>query len=121
MEIIQAKKRFFKTKEDYLLFRNKFRQAANNKELDSAKYYLLLNILTDRDFKKGFTAISNKRKLSNGFLPFSSLAEAFNRLRSELRLPRKDFFGLPEEVQIDLYSYLKDLAIYIQGLKYGTV
>jgi len=64
----------FKTKEQYLSFRNAWKVAASQRAQAAfgktvtltAAHHILFNILRDKAFDRGFTPITNANKLSNG-------------------------------------------------------
>lgn len=67
----------FKTKEEYLKFREAFKGLAQKKQLYSASYYLIRNFMMDKDPKNGFSPITRPTKLQNGHKAYEKLSESF--------------------------------------------
>lgn len=86
---------FFDTKEDYLNFTAIFKTRAKEKTLKSAHYFLLRNILLNREFDYGFSPISNFTKKCNGLKPYGALTGAYSHLQTALK-GNTDFFRLSE-------------------------
>jgi hypothetical protein len=72
---------FFNSKEDYLLYRELFAKAAQNKEL-TAVHFVFNNLVRGRHITHGFTPCTNKNKLSNGGTIWHGLDHAVSLLQS---------------------------------------
>lgn len=69
---------FFSTREAYLAFKNAWSKYVNTTRKVPNYMFILYNILRDKEPSRGFTPISNKRKIANGHKPYN---EAFYKLR----------------------------------------
>jgi hypothetical protein len=90
---VEEKSLYFLHKEDYLKFMEAFKTRAREKNLKSAHYFLLRNILLNREFDSGFSPIQNPIKTDNGLLPYGALIAAYEQLCKEVDT-KPDFFGL---------------------------
>lgn len=77
--------KFFDSIESYQSYKIRFRERATKGELTSAFFFLLNNILSDKDIKNGFTPITNKNKLDNGRKEYSAIFLAYNELVHKIR------------------------------------
>lgn len=105
METQVRKPDFFETKEDYLRFMDAFKTHAKEKNLKSARYFLLRNILLNREFDSGFTPIRNAVKTENGLLPYGALISAYEQLKKDV-IGESEFFDLSDFTIVSLEDTL---------------
>ena len=88
----------------YLLLKNK----ANNVGLNAPEH-IIYNCIRGKSLKHGFTAITNKRKLSNGMREFDGFTIALNRITIGA-WPKYNFIYEVEDfinLKIEIINYLK--------------
>lgn len=120
MEIQDTRKDFFETKEDYVRFMEAFKTHAKEKTLKSARYFLLRNILLNREFDSGFTPIRNVVKTENGLLPYGALISAYEELKKDI-IGESEFFDLSDFTLVTLGDTLnsEDTQLFFKELYYA--
>jgi hypothetical protein len=87
---------FFKTAEDYTTLKAHWSKLVNSprkKEL-GPEHHLLYSALLGRDWRKGFTPITNKNKLANGMRPLMGVEKALGGIDWPLKLSTPKYFDL---------------------------
>lgn len=102
----EVTKQFFGEENDYARLKTHWSKMINDKEARKslqAEHHLLYLILMGRDWRKGFTACTNVKKLSNGQNPLMGLRNALYRFKSDwtIQLLFAPFEGYISESAID--------------------
>jgi hypothetical protein len=75
-------KELFKTKEQYLLFINTWKQNyKENKDKITSTHFLIYSIFRNKDWRKCFTPCTNKNKINGGHKPYYSAFNSFFHLK----------------------------------------
>jgi hypothetical protein len=85
---------FFKTQEDYTRLKahwSKLVSSPRRKDL-GPEHHLLYSALLGRDWRKGFTPVTNKNKLDNGMRPHLGMEKALQGIHWPLGLTRTQYF-----------------------------
>lgn len=97
-------------KEDFLKIVNAFKSKANAKSI-TAEDVIFYNAARGLDLRRGFTPITNKRKLENGQLPnsgFDNAAAALKRISDSKYHILENQFGAPASFQSVLSKALRE-------------
>jgi hypothetical protein len=136
--IENAKTRFFANKEEYLKFRQSWKDYFNSGNQTNATHYMIYAALRGKDINKCFTEITNNNKLlCCGFHKYQSLYIAFNsfkmRIRSYITLNNKTIksdyekniiigyeelakpFGISMDTLVSLYQVFENYTLDSNG------